>query len=198
MNYLAHFYLSFDNPNLLRGQFMGDFVKGTNYKNYPEQVQQGILLHRFVDFTTDTSPLTENIRDILRPQLGRYSGIALDVYFDHFLARSWNTFHKKTIEEFIEWVYHHLLVENDLMNDEMKYILRYMKKFDWLGRYIEISGIEKTLLEMSKRMPANNTLSVAPKVFREAYFEIEKSFLEFFPQLITDCKVKLGTFATHC
>lgn len=196
MNYLAHFYLSFDNTDMLRGQFMGDFVKGTHYKNYPAEVQHGILLHRFIDFTTDTSALTENLRDILRPQLGRYSGIAIDVYFDHFLAKYWNTFHKKPLESFISWAYHHLSVEDDLMNNDMRYILEYMKKFDWLGRYAQISGIEKTLLEMSKRMPANNTLAIAPAVFREAYSDIEKSFLGFFPQLIADCKTKLDTFAT--
>lgn len=197
MNYLAHFYLSFDQPDVLIGQFLGDFVKGSRYKDYPDKIQQGILLHRFVDSTTDSSELTNPIRDLLRPYLGRYAGIALDIYFDHFLAVNWNTFHKHPLEVFIQWAYQELSSESPLLNEEMKTILVYMKKFDWLGRYSEISGIEKTLLEMSRRMPINNTLITAPTVFRDMYPDIEKAFFGFFPQLVADSRNKLDTFATN-
>lgn len=197
MNYLAHFYLSFDEPQLLVGQFMGDYIKGSKYTVYPQRIQDGILLHRFIDHITDHSHHTESMRGLLRGHLGRYSGIALDVYYDHFLAVNWNTFHKKSLEEFIQWVYSELHEDNPFLNEEMNYILGYMKKYDWLGRYKNVSGIEKTLLEMSRRMPAHNTLSKAPEVLKDNYTALEKSFFMYFPELIAASKHKLDTFASH-
>lgn len=196
MNYLAHFYLAFDNPEVLLGQYMGDYVKGRRYDDYPRKVREGILLHRFIDFTTDSSNLTEDIRGVLRVDLGRYNGIALDVYFDHFLAINWNTFHVLALEEFIQRSYADLSKRQGTMNEEMKIVLNYMKKFDWLSRYKEPSGIEQTLLEMARRLPLGNTLHLAPQIFNNQYSELEKAFLRFFPELIEDSKAKLDTFAT--
>lgn len=200
MNYLAHFYLSFDNSDLLIGQFLGDYVKGSRYGAFSNEIQQGILLHRFIDSTTDTSILTEGIRNTLRSDLGRYTGIALDVYFDHFLAIHWNTYHNTPLQEFIQWVYSQLTdqiptIDGGARNKEMHKILNYMTAYNWLGRYSEISGIERTLIEMSKRLPVGNTLFNAPSTFKKTYVEIESAFFKFFPQPILDSKHKLDTFA---
>ncbi len=197
MNFLAHFFLSFDNSSLLLGQYMGDFVKGSHYNRYEPEVQQGILLHRYVDDLTDHSPLTQPMRDQLREPLGRYSGIALDVFYDHFLSRHWNTFHTLPLDAFIAWVYHELSKHQIGFTAEMNYLFGYMKKYDWLGRYQSTDGIERTLHEMAKRLPTGNTLMEAPTVLTDRYEAIEASFLGFFPQLIANCKVKLDTFANQ-
>ena len=35
MNYLAHLYLSGDSDEIKLGNFIGDYVKGNKYQNYP-------------------------------------------------------------------------------------------------------------------------------------------------------------------
>jgi len=197
MNYLAHFYLAFDNPDWLLGQFMGDYVKGKKYLDYPLSIQQGILLHRFIDYTTDHSPSTDRLRALLRPELGRYTGIAMDVYFDHFLAANWNSYHNLPLEDFIQWSYKHLWELSSQMNNEMKTTLSYMMKYNWLKRYIRIEGIERTLLEIYRRFPIGNSLGKAPETFRNQYSQIETAFFGFFPQLIAESKAKLDTFAAR-
>ena len=42
MNYLAHIYLSNNKPPLQIGNFIADAVKGKNYLNYPQEMQEGI------------------------------------------------------------------------------------------------------------------------------------------------------------
>lgn len=197
MNYLAHFYLAFDDPDLLLGQFLGDYVKGSKYNAYSEKIKQGILLHRFIDYSTDSSEQTQSIRDILRPELGRYSGIALDVYFDHFLAINWNRFHKSSLETFASRVYSQLTSRQEFLDEKMIFLLENMEKYNWLIRYREPEGIEKTLREMSRRMPSNNTLVRASEMFEGVYDKLREAFLVFFPQIIHDSKVKLDTFASH-
>ena len=53
MNYLAHVYLSGSDEFLCIGNFIGDHVKGKAYFDYPETIQNGILLHRKIDYFTD-------------------------------------------------------------------------------------------------------------------------------------------------
>jgi acyl carrier protein phosphodiesterase len=42
MNFLAHAYLSFNNPEILVGNMISDFVKGSRQFQYPEAIQNGI------------------------------------------------------------------------------------------------------------------------------------------------------------
>ena len=56
MNHVAHCFLSYPDAELLFGNFIGDYVKGRTWQDYPEGVQRGILLHRAIDVFTDTHP----------------------------------------------------------------------------------------------------------------------------------------------
>ena len=49
MNYLGHALLSGDDENLLTGNFIGDFVKGNSWQNFPEGIGRGVLLHRAIE-----------------------------------------------------------------------------------------------------------------------------------------------------
>ena len=49
MNFLAHIYLSFDDPEITLGNFFADHIRGNKYKHLPNKVQKGILLHRAID-----------------------------------------------------------------------------------------------------------------------------------------------------
>ena len=53
MNFLAHIYLSGNNDLIKIGNFMADGIRGKDYLKFPEQVKNGILLHRQIDTFTD-------------------------------------------------------------------------------------------------------------------------------------------------
>ena len=48
MNLLAHAYLSFNNPPVLVGNMISDYVKGKKKFLYDPAIQKGIELHRVV------------------------------------------------------------------------------------------------------------------------------------------------------
>ena len=54
MNFLAHAYLSFNEPEIWVGNMISDFVKGQKKLEYPEGIQTGIQIHRNIDEFTDT------------------------------------------------------------------------------------------------------------------------------------------------
>ena len=49
MNVLAHIYLSGDSDKIIIGNYIGDYVKGKDYLNYPDPIRKGIILHRHID-----------------------------------------------------------------------------------------------------------------------------------------------------
>ncbi len=59
MNYLAHAYLSFNQPEIFLGNMISDFVKGKTKFGYPPGIQNGIALHRAIDEFTDAHPATK-------------------------------------------------------------------------------------------------------------------------------------------
>ena len=55
MNFLAHLSLASGDSDLMLGGLFGDFVRGRRaLRNYPERVQEGIILHRYIDKRTDS------------------------------------------------------------------------------------------------------------------------------------------------
>ena len=84
MNYLAHIYLSNEEEEITLGNFIADGVKGKKYIQFPSGIQQGILLHRAIDSFTDTHPIVRKSTKRLHKKYGHYSGVIVDILYDHF------------------------------------------------------------------------------------------------------------------
>ena len=184
MNFLAHIYLSGESEQVMVGNFIGDAVKGRNYNKYPELVQQGITLHRFIDSFTDTHQLVQRSKFLFNSQYHKYSGVIVDIFYDHFLTRTWDTFSKIPLSEFI-YITYDILKRNSLVFPGR--VKRYFPFFilnNWLESYTCVSGIESVLNRMSKRTSLPDKTSFAIEVLLENYTLLEEHFLEFFPQLI--------------
>jgi acyl carrier protein phosphodiesterase len=196
VNYLAHFLLAFGDSDLLTGQFIADAVKGRNFERYPDQVARGILLHRHIDHFTDTHPQCLGLRELIRPDLGLYSSVAIDIYFDHMLARTWSDWHPVPLRDFAESCYASLRAAIMHMPERMIITLDYMSRHDWLTHYATRAGIERSLRGLSTRVIGGERLLNAIPVLHRELSAIERSFALFFPDLLESGKLKLSTFAT--
>ena len=86
MNYLAHFYLSPDNEDILLGGILGDFVKGP-IEDDGTLLRRSIMLHRKLDTFTDTSPIIKRSKSLININKRRYAGVIVDIFYDHFLDK---------------------------------------------------------------------------------------------------------------
>lgn len=91
MNFLGHLYFSENDTELMLNNLYGDYVKGKNLDAYPLEIQRGILLHRAIDNFIDTNPGVKELFHHLYPSLPKIAGIAVDLYFDHILAKNGKT-----------------------------------------------------------------------------------------------------------
>ena len=92
MNYLAHAYLSFHQPEILVGNMISDYVKGKKKFDFSPGIQQGMNLHRAIDTFTDEHAVTKEAKEIFRPHYRLYAGAFIDVVYDHYLATDQSIF----------------------------------------------------------------------------------------------------------
>jgi acyl carrier protein phosphodiesterase len=188
MNYLAHLYLSGDDPEVRIGNFIGDFVRGrTPEQVYPVRMAVGIHLHRTIDTFTDSHPVVKESKLRLRPAYRHYSGVIVDIFYDHFLARNWDQYHPEPLPDFARNFYSHADTEAHRLPQKAQYVLPFMKKNDWLTNYAHIEGIEKVLCGMARRTPYESGMEKAAQDLLRHYDFFEKEYFEFMPQLEEVC-----------
>jgi acyl carrier protein phosphodiesterase len=184
LNFLAHIYLSGDSDEIKVGNFIGDYVKGRNYENYPDLVRKGILLHRKIDSFTDSHPIVIQSQRHLKKRFRRYSGVIVDIFYDHFLASEWSTFSKHPLRQYVINMYEALVAHYFLLPDEIKTFLPFFIINNWLESYTSIEGIEGVLRRMTKRTSLPNETTFAIYELRKNYHLFKEDFMDYFPQLV--------------
>lgn len=183
MNYLAHLLLSDNDEKIMVGNFIADWVKGSHHTQYPLGIQKGILMHRAIDSFTDQHPLHKHSRSFFAPSYGKFSGIVVDVLFDHFLSVHWLEYCKTNRTSFIEHSYDIMSRYRTFFPPRPKRLLSSIIHHDWMGAYVSFSGLEKVLQRMSRRTSLPPMTNDAIITLRLNYPEIDNDFKQFFKQL---------------
>lgn len=184
MNYLAHLYLSFDDENLMVGNYIADAVKGKQIEVYSDSIRKGIILHRKIDEFTDSHPVVEQSKALIRPRYRKYAGVIIDVYYDHFLASGWQSYSEVSLQQFTKLAYRTLFKHYLQMPGKMKGILPAMAIGNWLASYAHVDNIGLALKGMSTRTRFNSGMENGKDELVEFYDELQNHFELFFPELI--------------
>lgn len=193
MNFLAHLYLSGDNDLLKIGNFMADGIHGKHFDNFPTDVQKGIILHRAIDTFTDAHPIFRQSTKRLHANYHHYSGIIVDIFYDHFLAKNWSTYSDEKLEYFIERFYQSLKDNYESLTLKTQKMMPDMIDNNWLLNYQTIAGIENVLVNMDNRMKREANMRFAVAELKIFYSEFEQEFTTFFEELIVHSRLKIHT-----
>ncbi|WP_431107386.1 ACP phosphodiesterase [Winogradskyella poriferorum] len=183
MNFLAHIYLSGDDELLTIGNFVADGIRGHNYKIYPEKVQAGILLHRAIDTFTDAHPIFRQSTKRLHKNYGHYSGVIVDIIYDHFLAKNWKEYSNIPLANFVDEFYNTLNKNFEILPKRFKHLTPIMIEGNWLLSYATIDGIQLVLNGMNNRTKGKSKMNEATNELKEFYTEFEEEFTAFFKEL---------------
>ena len=151
MNFLAHIFLASPDEEWMIGNFIADSVKGKSYQTFPKKIAEGILMHRFIDDFTDTHSLVKECNALLREGLSKHAPVALDVFFDYFLANNFHQYHQQPLEDFSKNSYEIFYQHFELLPIRNQQMLPYMSQQNWLLNYATIDGIKKALAGMAQR-----------------------------------------------
>jgi acyl carrier protein phosphodiesterase len=184
MNYLAHAYLSFNNPGILAGNMVNDYVKGKAKFAYPLPIQKGMILHRAIDEFTDTHPVTQQAKQFFKADYRLYAGAFVDVLYDHFLANDRNEFEDEAaLNNFCLQTYNSLQNNLALLPPKFQQVFPYMQSQNWLYNYQYRQGIEKSFGGLVKRAAYLSESAAAYKIFNLHYDDLQICYTEFFPLL---------------
>lgn len=207
MNYLAHAYLSFGNPEILTGNLISDFVKGKKKFDYPEGIQKGITLHRAIDTFTDSHEATREAKVFFREAYGLYAGALVDVAYDHFLANDPGEFpgdraadHGRErpadgqadsgrrrptdgLAAFAEKTYEQLAPFAPLFPERFARMFPYMRSQNWLYNYRFKEGIFSSFAGLARRAAYMPSSEAACRIFEAGYPGLEACYKAFFPKL---------------
>jgi acyl carrier protein phosphodiesterase len=184
MNFLAHAYLAHPSIPLTLGNFIGDFVKGKQIDQYDPEISNGILMHRKIDTYTDNHPSFKQSRKRIRNRYNHYSGVIIDLFYDHFLAKNWMDYSEISLHHFTLQVYDIILDNEHLIPEKARYMLPYMVKSNWLLNYATIQGIDRSLKGLSRRTRFKSGMENASQELILYYSELEDDFRNFFPEII--------------
>ncbi|QWX85108.1 DUF479 domain-containing protein [Cellulophaga sp. HaHaR_3_176] len=193
MNFLAHIYLSFNDDEITIGNFIADSIRGNKYKHLPERIQKGIKLHRFIDTFTDAHPTVRKSTKKLHENYGHYSGVIVDIFYDHFLAKNWSMYSDVPLAIFVDKFYDLLEDNYKILPDNTKHMMPYMIADNWIFNYSKLEGISKVLDGVNRRTKNKSKMNFAILDLEEHYLEFEKEFTSFFKELTVYSKQKFIT-----
>ena len=191
MNYLAHLYLSFGHEEIMVGNFIADSVKGRQIERFSEKIREGIRLHRQIDEFTDNHPIVENSKARIRHRYRKYSGVIIDMFYDHFLAAGWSTYSDDNLIEFTRESYKLFFKHYVILPPRMKRTLPFMAAGNWLASYAETENISLALKGMSRRTKFNSGMENAGEELKVHYDDFKGDFAEFFPEIIKFTKKQI-------
>lgn len=183
VNYLAHAYLSFNQPDVLVGNLISDFIKGKKQFDYPVNIQTGIRLHRAIDNFTDSHPATKAAADIFRPHYRLYSSAFVDVVYDHFLANDPTAFTGTDLYDFSQEVYSTLDRYVTVFPEAFRRIFPYMKQYNWMYHYRIRDELINPFEGLVRRAAYLTEGRTAFRLFDEHYAELQQHYNVFFPAL---------------
>lgn len=196
MNYVAHLFLAKPNDAHRIGSLLADFTVGTLASlgtKYNSEVVAGIAHHRAVDKFTDCHAHVAKAVDSLAHRFGLYSGIIVDVVYDHFLLKHWHRFSDVPIEQFFDSVYLSLSQVDETYPEKFIQVVDGIIERRWLSSYIDLESVCYALKRIGMRFSRPTPLFDTRDGITESYGVLDESFRTFFPELTEYSKTIIGS-----
>jgi len=180
MNFLFHLHLSGNDPDLLTGNFMGDFVKGILGDEYPPGITAGITLHRRIDSFAQQQPFFRRSYSRIAPQYGLWRGVLVDLFYDHFLSATWDEWADEPLNTYLARASKMIEGRYEWLPERLQSLLPVIFE-DLLPSYCEVAGIGVALERMSRRVKRDNPLAGGERELIRNYGELREDFRCFMP-----------------
>ncbi len=189
MNYLAHLHIAEQCGSSLLGNLAADFIRGKPENTFSPTLSDAIYLHRFVDGFIDALPEVKACRKHFPPDVYRFSAIALDITWDHFLARHWVDYHPAPLEKFVSQAELACRIpDNEPLPERFISVSQRMWQEGWILSYRELDTVGFALERMSTRTPRMAPLAGCFATIEKHYADLESAFPDIYRQTLNAAK----------
>jgi len=179
LNHLFHLYLVEPHPGAQLGALLGDYIKGPLDRRLPEKVRHGITHHRRLDSFAETATAFRRSKKRLNPKLRHCRGILVDIAYDYFLAKNWETYHSQSLEEFATSIHLILQTNQSLLPLSLRKHLPRMLAANWLVALRNLDHIEGVLRRLAARLSRPNLLGNGKEELLRHQSGLETDFTAF-------------------
>lgn len=187
MNWLAHVFLSEPGTGFQLGNLLADVVRGPQRESMSAEFIRGAACHKAIDAFTDAHPVVKRSRARVGSEHRRFSGVLVDVFYDHYLARDWQRYSSTTLETYTAAFYAGARPHLGELPPDARAMLERIISRDLLGSYVRVDGVEHALRRIStylnSRWKKQFALDRGVDDLRAHDGAFAADFAEFFPQL---------------
>jgi acyl carrier protein phosphodiesterase len=200
LNFLAHLHLADPDPGLMLGGIVADFARNPEVATLPRDVRAGVKLHRLIDGFTDSHPVVQRSIARISPRMGWFSGIVIDIYYDHVLARNWADYSTEPLRQFADRAYRLLDGLFPFATPDGQWFIRRLIDRDYLVGYSTVEGITRALDRVSQRIAERIpkkavALTDAIPDLTAADADLATDFHTFYPELLAFAAEQRRTLA---
>ncbi|MES2567862.1 MAG: acyl carrier protein phosphodiesterase [Bacteroidota bacterium] len=165
-------------------------MQGNNFEGLTEGIILGIRLHRKIDVFTDSHPIYLTSKHRFSKEFDKYSGVLMDIIYDHYLAKNFNRYSTQSLQEHASFIYDLIGNNYQYLPENAKRFYGYMTERNILFHYSTLDGIETVLTHLSHRIRNRFELQKAIPILEKEYKEIEEEFFLFFDDLQAFCEIQ--------
>ncbi len=166
--------------HLAKANLFGDSVKGKDYTALPEFIQKGVKLHREIDNYIDHHPAVVQLIRTIRVDLPKVAPIAVDLFFDHLLAKNWSSFHSTPLDDFLDNIHSNInRIDRESYPQGFNEFMDKLCHHKWMKAYSSLYGLDKMCNGVSRRISFENSLPKGLSVFLKFESQIEEAFNEY-------------------
>jgi acyl carrier protein phosphodiesterase len=180
--------LAGEDPSLIVGGVVGDWIKGTLPGTLPADLAKGVALHRAIDSYVESQPAFIRSRSRVSAARRRYAGVFVDVFYDHLLAQNWSSLHPQPLNLYCDAVYAMINERLSELPASSHAALTMMAQQDWLSSYARIEDIADVLARMSRRARQPNPLANGELEFLADIEGFTSDFHEWLGDIKTFCQ----------
>ncbi len=195
MNHLAHARLAGPDPDVVVGSLLADFWRGAPDPAWRPGVIAGVRLHRHIDAITDAHPAVVSARALFEPGVRRWAGVALDVWFDHCLARDFEQMTGEPLRGFADHVYAVLGTARIVNVPAFELFVARLARHDGLAGYADRGQLDFVFERIAARTSRANPLASMPVLLDALDAPLSRAFEALWSDLVPIARaqrVRLG------
>lgn len=184
MNFLAHVVLGQAGGCGAAASLLGDFVRGRPEGRYHGAALAGIRLHRRIDSYVDAHAAHARARARLAGPWRRYAPVLVDVYFDHLLARRFETLVGAPLAAYSQGVYAELDLAADALPADLNRFAAHARVRDLFSGYRDGDTIAAVLDGIGRRLRRPLALGAAMGALRAVDGPLADDFAQLWPDVL--------------
>lgn len=188
MNWLAHVFLSEPQIEFRLGNLLSDIVRGDARAAVSVEFLRGAQRHHAIDRFTDAHPVVRRSRTRIDSVPRRFSGVLVDIFYDHLLSQTWERYSAVPLGAFTQAFYADARASSVVLPRPAQVALDRIVRYDLLGSYTDIEGVTQALrgvsLRLARRWHRDFALEAGVTDLIAHHDAFATDFADFFPELL--------------